>query len=151
MSLKDSRQLDNRRWEIKSGQLTFVCAGISVWKIYVMWRIIDCMQVCVCEEGKSKLVWHFKMFYLICYVLLILIVNQIDNLSWHSTHDNPKCLKKKQVIQYLALFCNFKNITMVLFLVNCMVYNKMSFWFIFYYTLCNTCSLSYFPYSVFAF
>lgn len=60
---------------------------------------------------------------------------------------------KVQKYSYLALFyfCNFKNITKVLFLVNCMVYNKMSFWFVFYYTLCNTYSLSYFPYSVFAF
>lgn len=107
------------------------------------------MWVCVCEEGKSKLVWHFNMFYLICYVLLI--VNQMTTCPDIRHMIIRNIFKKKQVIQYLALFCNFKNITMVLFLVNCMVYNKMSFWFIFYYTLCNTCSLSYFPYSVFAF
>lgn len=106
------------------------------------------MWVCVCEEGKSKLVWHFNMFYFICYVLLI--VNQMTTCP-DIRHMIIRNVKKKQVIQYLALFCNFKNITMVLFLVNCMVYNKMSFWFIFYYTLCNTCSLSYFPYSVSAF
>lgn len=78
MSLKDSRQLDNRRWEIKSGQLTFVCAGISVWKIHLCYVKDHRQYVGVCvRERKSKLVWHFKMFYLICYVQLILIVNQM--------------------------------------------------------------------------
>lgn len=56
-----------------------MCAGISVRKIHLCYvkdhrRYVG---VRVCERGKERSFWHFKIFNLIHYEILIFMINQM--------------------------------------------------------------------------